>query len=144
MCSPNTVIPLPLICLQQMPLHLLIINLGYYTVIDSKMIVNFVVHKNAISYTQLVCLEIFIITELIILSSMAYNHYKPICKPLLYLVIVTEKVLWGLELTPYLYSLFVSLCPQLSYLTCSSVALASSVIFNVTASLWYRCLFQHT
>ncbi|KAL2806105.1 olfactory receptor 8K1, partial [Daubentonia madagascariensis] len=93
--------------------HLSITDLGYSTVIGPKMMVNFVVHKNTISYNwcaaQLAFFEIFIITELFILSAMAYDRYVAICKPLLYVVIVAEEVCWVLVLTPYLYSTFVSL-----------------------------------
>ncbi|XP_012518338.1 PREDICTED: olfactory receptor 8K1 [Propithecus coquereli] len=93
--------------------HLSITDLGYSTVIGPKMMVNFVVHKNTISYnwcaTQLAFFEIFIITELFILSAMAYDRYVAICKPLLYVVIMAEKVRWVLVLTSYLYSTFVSL-----------------------------------
>ncbi|XP_045714282.1 olfactory receptor 8K1 [Phyllostomus hastatus] len=93
--------------------HLSITDLGYSTVIGPKMMANFVVPKNTISYNwcaaQLALFEIFIITELFILSAMAYDRYVAICKPLLYLVIMAEKVRWVLVLTPYLYSTFVSL-----------------------------------
>ncbi|KAM6158248.1 olfactory receptor 8K1-like [Rhynchocyon petersi] len=93
--------------------HLSITDLGYSTVIGPKMLVNFVVPKNTISYnwcaTQLAAFEIFIITELFILSAMAYDRYVAICKPLLYTIIMTEKVRWLLVLIPYLYSTFVSL-----------------------------------
>ncbi|XP_004585591.2 olfactory receptor 8K1 [Ochotona princeps] len=93
--------------------HLSITDLGYSTVIGPKMMVNFVVDKNTISYnlcaTQLAFFELFIITELFILSAMAYDRYVAICKPLLYMVIMTEKVRWMLVLTPYLYSTFVAL-----------------------------------
>lgn len=93
--------------------HLSITDLGYSTVIGPKMMVNFVVHKNTISYhwcaIQLAVFEIFMITELFILSAMAYDRYVAICKPLLYTVIMAEKVRWVLVLAPYLYSIFVSL-----------------------------------
>ncbi|XP_012668616.1 olfactory receptor 8K1 [Otolemur garnettii] len=93
--------------------HLSITDLGYSTVIGPKMMVNFVAYKNTISYnwcaTQLAFFEIFIISELFILSAMAYDRYVAICKPLLYVVIMAEKVRWMLVLTPYLYSTFVSL-----------------------------------
>ncbi|XP_065801901.1 olfactory receptor 8K1-like [Muntiacus reevesi] len=122
--------------------HLSITDLGYSTVIGPKMMVNFVVHKNTISYnwcaTQLAFFEIFIIAELFILSAMACDRYVAICKPLLYVVIMAQKVRWGLVLPPYLYSIFVSLfltiklfklpfCGSnvISYFYCDSVPLIS-------------------
>ncbi|KAB0337591.1 hypothetical protein FD755_025546 [Muntiacus reevesi] len=122
--------------------HLSITDLGYSTVIGPKMMVNYVVHKNTISYnwcaTQLAFFEIFIITELFILSAMACDRYVAICKPLLYVVIMAQKVRWGLVLPPSLYSIFVSLfltiklfklpfCGSnvISYFYCDSVPLIS-------------------
>ncbi|XP_020009831.1 olfactory receptor 8K1-like [Castor canadensis] len=103
--------------------HLSITDLGYSTVIGPKMMVNFMVHKNTISYTgcaaQLAFFEIFIITELFILSTMAYDRYVAICKPLLYMVIMSDKVCWGLVLAPYLYSTFVSLLLTVKLFTLS-------------------------
>lgn len=93
--------------------HLSITDLGYSTVIGPKMMLNFVVYKNTISYnwcaTQLAFFEIFIITELFILSAMAYDRCVAICRPLLYMVIMTVRACWVLVLIPYLYSTFVSL-----------------------------------
>jgi olfactory receptor len=103
--------------------RLSITDLGYSTVIGPKMMVNFMVHKNTISYTgcaaQLAFFEIFIITELFILSAMAYDCYVAICKPLLYMVIMSDKVCWGLVLAPYLYSTFVSLLLTVKLFTLS-------------------------
>ena len=57
--------------------HLSITDPSYSTVIGPKMMANFVVHENTISYNfcaiQLVLFEIFIITELFILSAVAYD-----------------------------------------------------------------------
>ncbi|KAB1271852.1 Olfactory receptor 8K1 [Camelus dromedarius] len=106
--------------------HLSITDLGYSTVIGPKMMVNFVVHKNTVSYyscaTQLAFFEVFIITELFILSAMAYDCYIAICKALLYRVIMAEKVCWGLVLTAYLHGTFVSLflTIKLFQLSCDS------------------------
>ncbi|XP_017173947.1 olfactory receptor 1046 isoform X1 [Mus musculus] len=103
--------------------HLSITDLGYSTVIGPKMMVNFVMQQNIISYTgcavQLTFFEIFIITELFILSAMAYDRYVAICKPLLYVIIMAGKVRWGLVLVPYLYSLFVSLLLTVKLFTLS-------------------------
>ncbi|XP_051821099.1 olfactory receptor 8K1-like [Antechinus flavipes] len=93
--------------------HLAFTDLGYSTVVGPKMLVNFVAEKNIISYnwcaTQLASFEIFIISELFILSAMAYDRYVAICKPLLYTVIMSDRVCLVLVAIPYLYSTFVSL-----------------------------------
>ncbi|XP_027715727.1 olfactory receptor 8K1-like isoform X2 [Vombatus ursinus] len=93
--------------------HLAITDLGYSTVIAPKMLVNFVAEKNTISYnwcaTQLASFEVFIISELFILSAMAYDRYVAICKPLLYTVIMSDRVCLVLVAIPYLYSIFVAL-----------------------------------
>ncbi|XP_048216117.1 olfactory receptor 8K1 [Perognathus longimembris pacificus] len=103
--------------------HLSITDLGYSTVIGPKMMINFVVYKNTISYKgcaiQLAFFEIFIISELFILSAMAYDRYVAICKPLLYVVIMSEKVRWGLVLASYLYSTFVSILLTVKLFTSS-------------------------
>ncbi|XP_012884536.1 PREDICTED: olfactory receptor 8K1 [Dipodomys ordii] len=103
--------------------HLSITDLGYSTVIGPKMMINFVVCKNIISFNgcaiQLAFFEIFIISELFILSAMAYDRFVAICKPLLYVIIMSEKVCWGLVLTSYLYSTFVSLLLTVKLFTSS-------------------------
>ncbi|KAM5248375.1 uncharacterized protein ACOB6Z_010533 [Ctenodactylus gundi] len=88
--------------------HLAFIDLGDSTVIYPKMLVNFMVNRNTISYcacaTQMVFFVFFIISELFILSAMAYDRYVAICSPLLYNVIMSRgrcRVLAGI---PYLYS----------------------------------------
>ncbi|XP_027715728.1 olfactory receptor 8K1-like isoform X1 [Vombatus ursinus] len=93
--------------------HLAVTDLGYSTVIGPKMLVNFVAEKNTISYnwcaTQLASFEVFIISELFILSAMAYDRYVAICKPLLYTIIMSDRVCLVLVAIPYLYSIFVAL-----------------------------------
>ncbi|XP_004484706.3 olfactory receptor 8K3-like [Dasypus novemcinctus] len=93
--------------------HLALTDLGYSTTVGPKMLVNFVVNENTISYhfcaTQLAFFIMFIISELFILSAMAYDRYIAICNPLLYPTIMSQKVCWVLVVTPYLYSTFISL-----------------------------------
>ncbi|XP_056657730.1 olfactory receptor 8K3-like [Monodelphis domestica] len=93
--------------------HLALTDLGYSTSIGPKMLVNFVVEKNIISYnwcaTQLFVFMTFMISEFFILSAMAYDRYVAICKPLLYMVIMSDIVCLALVAIPYIYSIFVSL-----------------------------------
>ncbi|KAF7485363.1 hypothetical protein GHT09_003072 [Marmota monax] len=103
--------------------HLSITDLGYSTVVGPKMLVNFVVDQNTISYhfcaTQLASFLVFIITELFILSAMSYDHYVAICKPLFYTVIMSQRVCHILVAIPYLYCTFVSLLVTIKIFTLS-------------------------
>ncbi|XP_029770349.1 olfactory receptor 8K3-like [Suricata suricatta] len=93
--------------------HLAFIDLGYSTAVGLKMLVNFITNKNSIPYnwcaTQLAFFILFIISELFILSAMAYDRYVAICHPLLYPVVMSQKVCWVLVAVPYVYSAFLSL-----------------------------------
>ncbi|XP_023095609.1 olfactory receptor 8K5 [Felis catus] len=93
--------------------HLAFIDLGNSTVICPKMLVNFVVDQNAISYyacaTQLAFFLMFIISEFFILSAMAYDRYLAICNPLLYNVTMSQRLCHMLVGIPYLYSTFQAL-----------------------------------
>ncbi|XP_059954827.1 olfactory receptor 8K5-like [Mesoplodon densirostris] len=88
--------------------HLAFTDLGNSTVICPEMLVNFVVDQNTISYyacaTQLPFFLMFII-----LSAMAYDCYLAICNPLLYNVIMSQRLCHVLVGTPYLYSTFQAL-----------------------------------
>ncbi|XP_013221695.2 olfactory receptor 8K3 [Ictidomys tridecemlineatus] len=103
--------------------HLSITDLGYSTVVGPKMLVNFVVDQNTISYhfcaTQLAFFLVFIITELFILSAMSYDRYVAICKPLFYTVIMSQRVCHILVAIPYLYCTFVSLLVTIKIFTLS-------------------------
>ena len=93
--------------------HLALTDLGYSTSVGPKMLVQFAVDQNKISYhlcaTQLAFFIVFIISELFILAAMSYDRYAAICHPLLYTVIMSQRVCWALVAIPYLYSTFVSL-----------------------------------
>ncbi|XP_074087865.1 olfactory receptor 8K3-like [Macrotis lagotis] len=93
--------------------NLAFIDLGYSTAIGPKMLVNFVVEKNFISYIecaiQLVTFITLIISELFMLSVMAYDRYVAICNPLLYMVIMSDKMCYLLVSIPYLFSFFTAL-----------------------------------
>ncbi|XP_013001876.1 olfactory receptor 8K3-like [Cavia porcellus] len=93
--------------------HLAFIDLGYSTAVGPKMLTNLITNKNTIPYhwcaTQLAFFIMFIISELFILSAMAYDRYVAICNPLLYTVIMSHKACSVLVTIPYLYSAFLSL-----------------------------------
>ncbi|XP_021049415.1 olfactory receptor 8K3-like [Mus pahari] len=103
--------------------HLAITDLGYSTAVGPKMLVNFVVDLNIISYNlcaaQLAFFLVFIISELFILSAMSYDRYVAICKPLLYTVIMSQRVCQVLVAIPYLYCTFVSLLVTIKIFTLS-------------------------
>ncbi|MEJ1283608.1 olfactory receptor 919 [Cricetulus griseus] len=72
------------------------IDLCYSTVITPKMLVNFVIEKNVISYqecmTQLYFFLAFVISECHMLAAMAYDRYVAICNPLLYSVTMSYQI----------------------------------------------------
>ncbi|XP_052037152.1 olfactory receptor 8K5-like [Apodemus sylvaticus] len=88
--------------------HLAFIDLGNSTVICPKMLVDFVMDEKNISFyacaTQMSFFALFIISELFILSSMAYDRYVAICNPLLYSAIMSQRLCHVLVGIPYLYS----------------------------------------
>ncbi|XP_064145404.1 olfactory receptor 8K3-like [Loxodonta africana] len=93
--------------------HLSITDLGDSTTVGPKMLVNFVVNENTISYyfcaIQLAFFIMFLNSEFFILSAMSYDRYVAICNPLLYTVIMSQRRCWVLVSITYLYSTFVSL-----------------------------------
>ncbi|XP_036619666.1 olfactory receptor 8K3-like isoform X2 [Trichosurus vulpecula] len=93
--------------------HLSFVDLGYSTAIGPKMLVGFIEEKNIISYNgcavQLVFFLIFIANELFILSAMAYDRYVAICKPLYYMVLMSDRLCWHLVAISYLYNITVTL-----------------------------------
>ncbi|XP_057618083.1 olfactory receptor 8K3-like [Chionomys nivalis] len=103
--------------------HLAITDLGYSTAVGPKMLKNFVVTQNTISYylcaAQLACFLLFITCELFILSAMSYDRFVAICNPLLYPAIMSQRTCWVLVAIPYLYGLFLSLIITLKMFTSS-------------------------
>nr|XP_012807152.1 olfactory receptor 145-like [Jaculus jaculus] len=82
------------------------IDLFYSSVITPKMLMNFMLKKNIISYigcmTQLYFFCFFVITECYVLTVMAYDRYVAICNPLLYNIALSPKVCSCLMLSSYL------------------------------------------
>ncbi|XP_062949807.1 olfactory receptor 8K3-like [Cynocephalus volans] len=103
--------------------HLALTDLGYSTTVGPKMLVNFVADQNTISYyfcaTQLAFFLVFIGSELFILSAMSYDRYVAIRNPLLYTIVMSQRVCQLLVAIPYLYCMFVSLLITMKIFTLS-------------------------
>ncbi|XP_031199384.1 olfactory receptor 145-like [Mastomys coucha] len=89
--------------------NLSLIDLCYSSVITPKMLMNFILRKNVISYTgcmtQLYFFCFFAISEYYVLTSMAYDRYVAICNPLLYTTVMSPRVCVYLILGSYLMGL---------------------------------------
>ncbi|KAM6172533.1 olfactory receptor 8B3-like [Erethizon dorsatum] len=86
--------------------NLSFIDLCYSSVFTPKMLMNFILKKNVISYmgcmTQLFFYCFFVISECYVLMVMAYDRYVAICNPLLYNTAMTPRVCHNLMLGSYL------------------------------------------
>ncbi|XP_049986465.1 olfactory receptor 145-like [Alexandromys fortis] len=86
--------------------NLSLIDLCYSSVFTPKMLLNFILNKNVISYTgcmtQLYFYSFFVISECYVLMSMAYDRYVAICNPLLYNIAMSPKICSYLMLGSYL------------------------------------------
>ncbi|XP_024433078.1 olfactory receptor 8U3 [Desmodus rotundus] len=93
--------------------HLAFVDFCYSSAITPKMMVNFVVEHNTISFhacaTQLGCFLTCMITECFLLASMAYDRYVAICSPLHYSTVMSKRVCVQLVAVPYIYSFLVAL-----------------------------------
>ncbi|KAF0874262.1 olfactory receptor 8K3-like [Crocuta crocuta] len=118
--------------------HLALIDLGYSTTVGPKMLVSFVVEENTISYVlcaiQGAFYNMFIVSELFILSAMSYDRYVAICNPLLYSVIMSQRVCQVLVAVLYLYSTFMSLVVTIKIFTSSFCG------YNIVNHFYCDCL----
>ncbi|XP_003472783.1 olfactory receptor 8B3-like [Cavia porcellus] len=93
------------------PMYFFLFNLSfidfhYCSVFTPKMLMNFLSQNNAIScrgcMTQYYFYCFFIISEIYVLTLMAYDRYVAICDPLLYNTVMSPKVFCSLMLGSYL------------------------------------------
>ncbi|KFO21758.1 olfactory receptor 8K5 [Fukomys damarensis] len=117
--------------------HLAYIDLGDITVIYPKMLLNFAMGQNTISYhacaLQMAFFIVFIVSELFILSAMAYDRYVAICNPLLYSIIMSQRRCHVLVGIPYLY------CTTLSLLFTSQI-FTSTFCTNLLSHFYCDCI----
>lgn len=76
--------------------HLYLSDLGYFTIVSPKMLVNSAVNPNTNSYyscaTQFAFFLVFITCELSFCLQYFYDYYITVCKPLVYTVIMSQRV----------------------------------------------------
>ncbi|XP_075404267.1 olfactory receptor 8K5-like [Tenrec ecaudatus] len=93
--------------------NLALIDLGNATVIYPKMLVSLASNQYTISYyacaVQMAFFLLYIICVLYILAAMAYDRFVAICNPLLYNVIMSQRLCHVLVGIPYFVSTFQSL-----------------------------------
>ncbi|XP_074004739.1 olfactory receptor-like protein COR6 [Numenius arquata] len=98
----------------QTPMYFFLQNLAfmdavYSTLVTPRMLMTFWVEMKAISYaacvTQYFTFILLIISECLLLAVMAYDRYVAICKPLLYILIMSKRTCWSLVKGSYLWGL---------------------------------------
>ncbi|KFO21798.1 olfactory receptor 8H1 [Fukomys damarensis] len=85
--------------------HLSFLDLSYSSVITPKTLQNLVTSNKSISFlgcfTQMFFFIVFAAAECYLLSSMAYDRYVAICRPLNYPVIMSTRLCWSLLVVSY-------------------------------------------
>ncbi|XP_070282635.1 olfactory receptor 8U1-like [Myotis yumanensis] len=93
--------------------NLAFVDFCYASVITPKMLGNFLYKQNVISFNacaaQLGCFLTFMVSECLLLASMAYDRYVAICNPLLYMVVMSPGICTQLVVVPYSYSFLMAL-----------------------------------
>ncbi|XP_059243820.1 olfactory receptor 5G25-like [Mustela nigripes] len=93
--------------------HLSFVDICSSSVIGPKMLTDIFVEKKVISFlgcaAQFWFFCQFVVTECFLLASMAYDRYMAICKPLLYTLIMSQRVCVQLVVGPYTIGLMISM-----------------------------------
>ncbi|XP_028641446.1 olfactory receptor 5D18-like [Grammomys surdaster] len=103
--------------------HLSFVDFCYSSIIAPKMLVNLISKDKTISFIEcivqyfLFC--VFVVTEAFLLVVMAYDRFVAICNPLLYTVVMSQKLCVTLVVGSYAWGLTCSLT-----LTCSTIQLS--------------------
>ncbi|KAF7476998.1 Hypothetical predicted protein [Marmota monax] len=126
--------------------NLSFIDMCHSTVITPKMLVNFVMKKNIISYpecmTQLYFFSVFAISECHMLAAMAYDRYVAICSPLLYSVIMSHHLCFWLTAGVYILASILRIRSTegraKAFSTCSSHISAVALFFGSAAFMYLQ------
>ncbi|XP_069326089.1 olfactory receptor 8U9-like [Eulemur rufifrons] len=93
--------------------NLAFVDFCYSSVITPKMLGNFLYKQNSITFNacaaQLAFFLTFMVSECLLLASMAYDRYVAICNPLLYMVTMSPAICIQLVVVPYSYSFLMAL-----------------------------------
>ena len=93
--------------------NLAFVDFCYASVVTPKMLGNFLYKQNVISFNscaaQLGCFLTFMVSECLLLTSMAYDRYVAICNPLLYLTSMSRGICIQLRAAPYSYGFLMAL-----------------------------------
>ncbi|XP_021482477.1 olfactory receptor 8B3-like [Meriones unguiculatus] len=125
--------------------NLSFVDICYSSVFTPKMLINFVVEENTISYTgclaQLYFFCFFVITECYILTAMAYDRYVAICKPLLYNVTLSPQICAGFVFGAYVMGCWGSLAHTLcmARLTFCDANLVNHYLCDILPVLQLSC-----
>ncbi|XP_057266634.1 LOW QUALITY PROTEIN: olfactory receptor 1086-like [Pezoporus wallicus] len=86
--------------------HLSLLDVCYSSTIIPQALLNVLVEKKVISFircaTQLFCFATCATTECYVLAAMAYDHYVAICNPLLYSMVMSQRLCIGMLAGAYL------------------------------------------
>lgn len=89
--------------------HLSFVDISSSSSIAPKMLCDIFAEKKGISFmgcaAQMWVFGLFVATECFLLASMAYDRYTAICKPLLYTLIISQRVCMQLVAGPYAMAL---------------------------------------
>ncbi|XP_031229362.1 olfactory receptor 5D18-like [Mastomys coucha] len=93
--------------------HLSFVDFCYSSIIAPKMLGNLVAKDRSISFIECIVQYfsfcVFVVTEAFLLAVMAYDRFVAICNPLLYTVIMSQKVCVTLVVGSYVWGLTCSL-----------------------------------
>ncbi|XP_062053946.1 olfactory receptor 5D13-like [Lepus europaeus] len=93
--------------------HLSLVDFCYSTVVTPKLLENLVVEDRTISFTgcilQFFFACIFVVTETFMLAAMAYDRFVAVCNPLLYTVVMSQKLCSLLVAASYSWGIICSL-----------------------------------
>ncbi|KAM4845615.1 olfactory receptor 5AL1-like [Thomomys bottae] len=98
--------------------HLAFIDFCFTSTITPNTLVNFLREVRSIKFyacaMQLMCFITFLVSELYLLSIMAYDRYVAICNPLLYVILMPKKLCIQIMASTYMYGFAVGLAQTLA------------------------------